>query len=516
MARAHRKRIIVVGAGPGGVTAAMLLAARGFDVEVFEAKSEVGGRNAGLRLGDYTFDTGPTFLMMDFVLREAFASAGRRLEDYLTLDPLDPLYTLRFHDRDFRVTRDRERMRGEIARVFPGNEAGYDRFLAEERRRFEALMPCLTRPYASLASYLSPSLLRALPQLSLGRSVFRNLARYFDDDELILSFTFQSKYLGMSAWECPALFTMLPFVEHEFGISHVRGGLHQIPRAMARVAAEHGAKIHLGTPIERLTFDGDAATGVELSGGERVRADAVVLNADFGHAMSRLVPPEKLSKYRPDRLAKLDFSCSTFMLYLGLDREVPLSHHTIFFAKNYRKNVRELFNEKKLSTDDFSFYLQNASVTDPTLAPPGKSALYVLVPVPNQRSGIDWQREAPAFRRRVLALIEERTGLQGIERSIEVERVITPHDWEHQMHVYAGATFNLSHRWSQMLHRRPHNEFEEFRNCYLVGGGTHPGSGLPVIYESARISADLIAERFGAAPFREAVRGAVTSPAHSR
>jgi phytoene desaturase len=463
MARAHRKRIIVVGAGPGGVTAAMLLAARGFDVEVFEAKSEVGGRNAGLRLGDYTFDTGPTFLMMDFVLREAFASAGRRLEDYLTLDPLDPLYTLRFHDRDCRVTRDRERMRAEIARLFPGNEAGYDRFLAEERRRFEALMPCLTRPYDSLASYLSPSLLRALPQLSLGRSVFRNLARYFDDDELILSFTFQSKYLGMSAWECPALFTMLPFVEHEFGISHVRGGLHQIPRAM-----------------------------------------------------SRLVPPEKLSKYRPDRLAKLDFSCSTFMLYLGLDREVPLSHHTIFFAKDYRKNVRELFNEKKLSTDDFSFYLQNASVTDPTLAPPGKSALYVLVPVPNQRSGIDWQREAPAFRRRVLALIEERTGLQDIERSIEVERVITPHDWEHQMHVYAGATFNLSHRWSQMLHRRPHNEFEEFRNCYLVGGGTHPGSGLPVIYESARISADLISQRFGAAPSRAAVRGSATSAAHSR
>lgn len=516
MARAHRKRIIVVGAGPGGVTAAMLLAARGFDVEVFEAKDEVGGRNAALRLGGYTFDTGPTFLMMDFVLREAFASAGRRLEDYLTLEQLDPLYTLSFDDRDFHVTRDRERMRAEIARLFPGNEGGYDRFLAAERRRFEALMPCLTRPYGSVASYLSPSLLRAIPQLSLGRSVFRNLGRYFNDDKLILSFTFQSKYLGMSAWECPALFTMLPFVEHEFGISHVRGGLNQIPRAMARVAAEHGAKIHLGTPIEQLTFDGDVATGVELAGGERVRADAVVLNADFGHAMTRLVPPEKLTKYRPDRLAKLDFSCSTFMLYLGVDRELPLAHHTIFFAKDYRKNVREIFTEKKLSTDDFSFYLQNASVTDPTLAPAGKSALYALVPVPNQRSGIDWQREAPAFRRRLLSLIEERAGIRGIEGSIEVERMVTPHDWQHRMNVYAGATFNLSHRWSQMLHRRPHNEFEEFRNCYLVGGGTHPGSGLPVIYESARISADLISKRFGVAAARDPVAQGTASPVHSR
>lgn len=516
MARAHPKRIIVVGAGPGGLTAAMLLAARGFDVEAFEAKPQVGGRNGALRLGDFIFDTGPTFLMMDFVLREAFASAGRRLEDYLALQPLDPLYTLSFDDRDFHVTRDRARMRAEIARLFPGNEAGYDRFLAGERERFAALMPCLTRPYGSVASYLSPSLLRALPHLSLGKSVFRNLARYFDDEKLILSFTFQSKYLGMSAWECPALFTMLPFVEHEFGISHVRGGLNQIPLAMARVAAEHGAKIHLGTPVERLTFDGDAVTGIELGGGERERADAVVVNADFGHAMTRLVPPEKLSKYRPDKLAKLDFSCSTFMLYLGLDRQVPMSHHTIVFAKDYRSNIRQLFADKTLPADDFSFYVQNASVTDPTLAPEGKSALYVLVPVPNQRSGIDWQREAPAFRRRVLALIEERTSLKDIERSIEVERVITPHDWQHQMNVYAGATFNLSHRWSQMLHRRPHNEFEEFRNCYLVGGGTHPGSGLPVIYESARISADLISRRFGVAALHDPVVPGVASAAHSR
>jgi phytoene desaturase len=511
MARPHRKRIVVVGAGPGGITAAMLLAARGFDVEVFEANSEVGGRNGAIRLGAYTFDTGPTFLMMDFVLREAFASAGRRLEDYLTLEPLDPLYTLKFDDRDFNVTRDRTRMRAEISRLFPGNEAGYDRFLEAERRRFDALMPCLTRPYGSVASFLSPTLLRAIPQLSLGRSVFRNLARFFDDEKLILSFTFQSKYLGMSAWECPALFTMLPFVEHEFGIAHVRGGLHQIPRAMARVATEHGAKIHMATPIEQLTFDGDAVTGVELATGERVRADAVVLNADFGHAMTRLVPPEKLSKYRPERLAKLDFSCSTFMLYLGLDRKIPLSHHTIFFAKDYRRNIREIFTDKTLPADDLSFYIQNASVTDPTLAPAGKSAVYILVPVPNQRSGIDWQHHGPHFRRRLLALIEERTGIKDIEKSIEVERVVTPHDWQHRMNVYAGATFNLSHRWSQMLHRRPHNEFEEFRNCYLVGGGTHPGSGLPVIYESARISTDLISKRFGVASTHVPVATGVTS-----
>jgi phytoene desaturase len=508
------KRIIIVGAGPGGLTAGMLLAHRGFDVQIFEAKGSVGGRSAALRVGDFTFDTGPTFLMMDFVLREVFEATGRRLEDYLQLMPLDPLYTLSFDDCDFRVSRNRERMRAEIARLFPGNEAGYDRFLQVEGERFKALMPCLTRNYSSLRSYLSPTLMRALPHLSIGRSVFQNLKRYFSDEKLILSFTFQSKYLGMSAWECPALFTMLPYVEHEFGISHVRGGLHQISAAMARAATESGAKIHLDTPVKRLTFDGDAVTGIELANGERERADAVVLNADFGHAMTKLVPPEKLRKYAPDKLAKMDFSCSTFMLYLGVNGRVPMSHHTIVFAKDYRRNVRQIFRDKTLPNDDFSFYLQNASVTDPTLAPAGKSALYALVPVPNQQSGIDWQAAAPAFRSRLLQLIEERTPLKNLSANIEAERLVTPHDWQHRHNVHLGATFNLSHRWSQMLHRRPHNEFEEFRNCYLVGGGTHPGSGLPVIYESARISSDLIAKRFDMQTRPESFR--IPTPVHSQ
>jgi phytoene desaturase len=310
---------------------------------------------------------------------------------------------------------------------------------------------------------------------------------------------------------------MLPFIEHELGVSHVRGGLHRISIAMARLATELGAKIHLETPIRQLTFEGNSVTGVELAGGERVRADAVVLNADFGHAMTRLVPPERLRKYRPERLAKLDFSCSTFMLYLGVNRSVPLSHHTIVFAKDYRRNVREVFKDKRLPGEDLSFYIHNASVTDPTLAPAGKSALYVLVPVPNQRSGIDWRTEAPEFRRRVLDLIAARTPLDNLEDSIEIEHMITPLDWQTRHHVYEGATFNLAHRLSQMLHRRPHNEFEEFGNCYLVGGGTHPGSGLPVIYESARISANLLAKRFGveSSPLLVEPRAGAT-PAYSR
>ncbi len=494
-----RRRIIIVGAGPGGLTAGMLLANRGFDVHIYEAKSRVGGRNAALTLGDFRFDAGPTFLMMAFVLREVFAETHRRLEDYLTLRPLEPLYRLVFDDREMLMTTDRRRMREEIERHFPGNGAGYDRFLEQERVRYRALLPCLAKDYSSARAFLSPTLARAVPHLALGRSVFENLSRYFDDEKLILAFTFQSKYLGMSPWECPALFTMLPFIEHEFGVHHVEGGLNRIPHAMAQVIEELGGQIHLGAPVESLSLEGDAVDGVVLAGGERQHADAVVVNADFGYAMSKLVPSGKLRKYAPAKLARKAFSCSTFMLYLGLDREVPMNHHTIVFAKDYERNVREIFADKTLPRDDFSFYVQNASATDPTLAPPGKSAVYVLAPVPNQASGIDWQTEAPAFRRRLIELIERRTPLRDLETSIEAERMVTPLDWQNRHNVHLGATFNLSHRLSQMLYWRPHNEFEELRNCYLVGGGTHPGSGLPVIYESARISSALIAKRFGLA-----------------
>jgi len=490
-----KKKIIVVGAGPGGLTAAMLLARRGFDVTVFESASSVGGRNTGLKVGPYTFDVGPTFLMMDFVLKEVFQAAGRRVEDYLSLIPLDPLYRLIFDDREIEMTSDHGRMRREIERHFPGNGPGYDRFLKEEGKRFKALMPCLTRDYSSLASFLSPTLARAIPQLGLGKSVFQNLSRYFNDEKLVLSFTFQSKYLGMSAWECPALFSMLPYVEHAFGIYHVKGGLHKISEAMARVVEEWGGRVHLKTPVKTLLFEGDAVTGVELENGEREKADAVVLNADFGHAMSRLVPPERQGRYAPGPLKKRDFSCSTFMMYLGVNQRIPMNHHTVVFARDYKRNVRQVFRDKVLSGDDFSFYVHNASVTDPTLAPEGKSALYLLVPVPNQKSGLDWEREKGPFREKLLRRVEERTPLKGLSSLIEEERIITPADWENRQ-IYLGATFNLSHRFSQMLYFRPHNEFEEFKNCYLTGGGTHPGSGLPVIYESARISSDLICRKF--------------------
>jgi len=492
------KKVIVIGAGPGGLTSAMILARRGFEVTVFEKEAVVGGRNAPIRLDGYTFDTGPTFLMMNFTLKEMFAEAGRRAEDYIEVKRLEPMYRLRFPGFDFSPTGNHEHMREQLAKLFPGSEEGYERFLAGERKRFEMLFPCLQKPYSRFSDLISPQLLQALPYLSLGRSMFQQLGRYFDNDELKLAFTFQAKYLGMSAWECPAAFTMVPYLEHGHGIYHVTGGLNAISLGMQKVCEELGVNIRTATPVRNLVLEGRSIRAVELESGERCSADDYIINADFSYAMQRLCAPGTLKKYTPAKFDSMNYSCSIFMIYLGVDKVYDLPHHTIVFARDYKTNVQEIFTSMRLSTDN-SFYVQNASVTDPTLAPVGKSTLYILAPVPNNRSGIDWAAEKDRFAEHILDQVVTRTELNDLREHIEVRKVITPADWERDYNVYLGATFNIGHNISQMTYFRPRNRFEEFDNCYLAGGGTHPGSGLPTIYESARISANLLCEKHGVA-----------------
>jgi phytoene desaturase len=253
----------------------------------------------------------------------------------------------------------------------------------------------------------------------------------------------------------------------------------------------------LGESVRRIRFEGRRATGIETDKGSYA-CDAIVVNADFAHAMTRLVPNKLRKSWTDEKIAKKKYSCSTFMLYLGLDgTQDELPHHTIYLAEDYQRNLKEIDVDRCLPTDP-SFYVQNACVNDPTLAPAGRSTLYVLVPVPHETPNIDWKREAEPFRQRVLQQLD-RVGIGDVARRIRVQHVVTPEDWQRQG-IYRGATFNLSHNLRQMLHLRPRNRFDELESVYLVGGGTHPGSGLPTIYSSARITSDLLLQDFGRLP----------------
>ena len=294
----------------------------------------------------------------------------------------------------------------------------------------------------------------------------------------------------MSPFNCPSLFSILSYLEYEFGVWHPIGGCNAVSEVMARIAREMGVEISLGESVEKILFEGRKAIGVRTDAGE-YRSDAVVMNADFAQAASKLIPNALRRNWTDEKIAKKKFSCSTFMMYLGIEgRYDDINHHTIYTSANYVENLKDIVSNQKL-TDDTSFYVQNASVTDSTLAPKGMSTIYILAPVTNMNENVDWTKEAPAFRAKVLKQLEK-IGIKGIEKRIRYEKVVTPADWQNQYEVYRGATFNLAHNLGQMLHLRPRNRFDDVEGVYLVGGGTHPGSGLPVIYESARITSRLL------------------------
>jgi phytoene desaturase len=494
---AMTRRVAVIGAGPGGLAAAMLLSAAGADVTVYERQAHVGGRSATIDAaspaGRFRFDMGPTFFLYPRVLADIFATCGRDLAQEVDLIRLDPHYDLMFEaGGHIRATPDLARMQQEIARLAPQDAAALPRFMNDNRQKLAAFRPVLESAFNGLRDLVSPHMLRSLRLMRPWHSVDSDLATYFTDERVRLAFSFQSKYIGMSPFRCPSLFTILSFMEYEHGVFHPRGGCGAVMAAMQRAAEANGVDFRMSTPVTGLVLDGRTARGVRTAEGETLY-DAVVLNADFAESMTKLVPNAARRRWTDKKLARKTFSCSAFMLYLGLEgRQDHVAHHTIYLSEDYRRNVADI--EAGRAPADPSFYVQNACVTDPDLAPSGHSTLYVLVPVGNlSKRAEDWPAIQADYRARTLARLA-RMGLPDVERRIRFEKMLTPQGWAADMAVHEGATFNLAHSLDQMLCFRPHNRFEDIKGVYLVGGGTHPGSGLPVIFESARISCKLLAE----------------------
>ncbi|REJ75192.1 MAG: phytoene desaturase [Acidobacteria bacterium] len=489
--------VVIVGAGPGGLAASMLLASAGARVTLLERRQRVGGRTSTVEApGGFRFDLGPTFFLYPQILREIFAACGRSLDDEVELLRLDPHYRLAFEGRaDLRLGSSVEQVRREIARLCPADADGFESFLNDNRAKFEAFKPILQRPFNGLRDVLDLPLLQLLPLIRPLRSVERDLRRHFSDPRVRLAFSFQSKYLGMSPFQCPSLFTILSFLEYEYGVYHPVGGCGAVSEAMAGVARDLGVDVRLDEEVRGIEFEGRRAVAVATRRG-RIPCDALIVNADFAAAMKRLVPDGLRRRWNDRQLDRKSYSCSTYMLYLGLDGEQgPPDHHTIFLAEDYEGNLADIEQHHRLSETP-SFYVQNATRTDRTMAAKGRTSLYVLAPVSHQHPNIDWRREAPSFRARLLRQLEA-VGVEDVERRIRFEKQITPADWEADHRIHLGATFNLSHSLRQSLHLRPRNRFEDLDGVYLVGGGTHPGSGLPVIYESARIASRLAAEDLG-------------------
>ena len=489
------QQVLIIGAGPGGLASAILLAAQGLQVKILERLPIVGGRTSSIEANGYKFDLGPTFFLYPAVLDQILQTAGTSLAAEVPMVRLDPQYRIQFGaGGKLDCTPDVQSMERQIASLSLADAPGFRRFLDENRTKFERMIPCLESAYLGWQDLVQARLLQLLPMLRPHQSIDTYLKRFFMDERVRLAFCFQSKYLGMSPFRCPSLFSILSFLEYEYGVFHPMGGCAALTAALARVAERLGVELCLEEPVEEMLFAGKRAVGVRTARGVH-RGDAIVVNADFARSMERLVPDNLRRRWTNRKLAKKKYSCSTFMMYLGVEGTFDLPHHTIHIAEEYEKNLDEIENRHVLS-DDPSFYVQNACATDPSLAPRGHSALYVLAPVTHQHPNVDWNRERTRYRDLMLRQIRK-VGYNLDASRIRYERVITPADWDTRYEIYRGATFNLAHSLDQMLHLRPHNRFEDVDGVYLTGGGTHPGSGLPVIFESARISSRLLLEDLG-------------------
>jgi phytoene desaturase len=494
------KQVVVVGAGFGGLAAAIRLQANGHQVTLVEKRSQVGGRAGQLKLDGFTFDTGPSIITAPHLLDDLWASAGATLQDDVDLVPLAPYYRIAFADgRRFDYGGAPEQVEAQVRAFDPAAVEGYRRFMDATRHIYQrAFQDLAGQPFHRLGTFLKlvPELLR----LNAAQSVYDFVSRFFRDPQLRTVFSFHPLFIGGNPFRASAIYSIVPFLERQGGVWFARGGMYALVQAMHTLFERLGGRTRLAAPVaEVLVNEARRATGVRLESGERLSADAVVLNADVAAAYMRLLPARFRRRMTDRRLRGYRYSMSCFLLYLGLDRQYPeqLLHHTIVMAPRYRGLIADIFDGHGLPPD-MSLYLHAPTRTDPSMAPPGGESLYVLAPVPHLGRGIDWERQAQPFRDRIVRFLEHEFGLAGLAQAIRVERRYTPLDFRDDLSSYLGSAFSIEPTLLQSAWFRPHNLSEDVDGLFVVGAGTHPGAGLPGVLLSAKITSRLVQERLSA------------------
>ncbi len=494
-------RIVVIGSGFGGMSAAVRLQAQGHQVTIVEKLDKPGGRAYVFERDGFQFDGGPTIITAPWMIDDIFASAGKRTSDYVRIVPIDPFYNVRFEDGTvFHYNGERDKVLSEIRRFNPDDIAGYEAFFAETEKVFAAGMSLVDQPFSTAGS-----MLKVAPKLALlqaQRSVVGFVNKYIKDPRLQQVFSFHPLLIGGNPFQASCLYTLVHTLEQKWGVHFAMGGTGALVRGLLQCFTDIGGTIQLNAEVAEVVVDAATrrTTGIALTSGERIAADAVVCNGDVAMSYMKLVKPEYRPKNTDRRLTKLNYSMSLFVSYFGTRGTrgmwPDIAHHEILMGPRYKGLLADIFDKKHLA-EDFSLYLHRPTVTDPSLAPDGDDAWYVLSPVPHLGGDTDWAAVHQKYTDRILDYLDARY-LPGLKSRVVVEHHIDPRYFRDTLNSHLGSAFSVEPTLFQSAYMRPHNVSEDIPNLYFAGAGTHPGAGLPGVMGSGKIVADMIGLAAGA------------------
>ncbi len=484
-------KAIVIGAGFGGIAAALRLRAKGYAVTLIDRCAALGGRAQVYEREGFRHDAGPTVITAPFLFEELFALFGERFADHVKLVPLTPWYRFQFADGDtFDYGGTLEATLAEIERIEPRDRAGYLALLEHSRRIYDIGFTQLSaQPFDRFGT-----MLRQVPHL-LGlrnyETVWQMVSRHLVSDKLRRAFSIQPLLVGGNPFDTTSIYGLIHFLERAYGVHFAMGGTGAVTQGLGSLMERQGIALRLSTTVERVRIEQGVARGVVLADGTSVDADIVVSDADAAHLYRDLVPRAEQALATRVKLSQAHYSMGLFVMYFGTTRTYPdVAHHTIWMGERYRELLNDIFHRQKLS-EDFSLYVHRPTATDPSFAPTGQDSFYVLCPVPNLQADIDWAIEGPRLRDRIVDALE-RTMLPGLKETITADFYKTPEDFRDEYRSVHGAGFSVAPIFRQSAWFRFHNRSESVRNLYLVGAGTHPGAGVPGVLCSAKVIDALI------------------------
>jgi phytoene desaturase len=489
------KSVIVIGAGIGGIVAATHLAQHGIKVTVIEKNSRAGGRCDRMSRDGHHFDTGPTLLVMPLLYEAEFNALGTSMHEKLDLQRVDPTYQLVFDDGSQLVlTSDMKSMHDQLETFEAGSFQGLLRYMNEGYRHYNLSMQKLVnRDFRKASEFFRLENIPLLYQLKPLANHYRNMSAYFDDPRLKAAFTFQDVYMGLSPFEAPATFSMMPYTELAHGVYYPRGGMYSIVEALMGLALAAGVEFIFDSTVKKIDVNSVHTRGIILADGHLLEADAVLANADLPYVYKDLLPDENLA----DSLSRKRFSCSVISFFWGLDKTYErLGPHTLFLASDYRENFERIIRDLSLPANP-SLYIHAPARLDPTMAPHGEDTLIAIVPVGHmsQNGEQDWGRIRDDARGHVFRRLTT-LGITDLESHIKFETTFTPLSWRKRYNLMKGSTHGLCHNLTQLGYFRPHNRHLRYHNLYFTGASTHPGTGMPTAMVSGRLSAQRILDDF--------------------